>query len=344
MADERADDDIGTDTETDIDTEIEIDMEQRAGEHAEMLANRLRKRARHLRKWAQRAGVTCYRLYDRDIPEIPLIVDWYEGRLYVARYERRREVPPAWVEAMLAAAATALDVPREAVYLKERRRQRGSAQYERLDRSDERFVVREGGCRLWVNLRDYLDTGLFLDHRDTRVRVGREAAGARFLNLFCYTGAFTVHAAVGGAIETVSVDLSRTYLDWAEDNLALNGCAGPEHHQEHHAKHHMVREDVFTFLRHARPGFDLAVLDPPTFSNSKKMRDILDIQRDHVELVNATLALLVPDGVLYFSTGARQFKLDAERLRATAIEDITEQTTPEDFRGRRPHRCWRLIK
>lgn len=311
-------------------------MEQRAGEHAEMLANRLRKRARHLGLWAQRQGVTCYRVYDRDIPEIPLIVDWYDGRLYVARYERRREYPSAWVQAMLAAAAGALGVPEDAVYLKERRRQRGSAQYERLDRTGERFIVREGRCRFWVNLRDYLDTGLFLDHRDTRVRVGHEAAGARFLNLFCYTGAFTVHAAVGGARETVSVDLSHTYLDWARDNLALNRVSG--------SAHALVREDVLVFLRHARPGFDLAVLDPPTFSNSKKMRDVLDIQRDHVRLIDATLALLRPGGVLYFSTGARHFKLDRERLRATAIDDVTEQTTPEDFRGRRPHRCWRLVR
>jgi 23S rRNA G2069 N7-methylase RlmK/C1962 C5-methylase RlmI len=176
----------------------------------------------------------------------------------------------------------------------------------------------------------------FLDHRDTRLRLGREAAGARFLNLFCYTGAFTVHAAAGGARETVSVDLSHTYLDWARDNLELNGITGPAHH--------LVREDVLVFLRHARPGFDLAVLDPPTFSNSKKMHDVLDIQRDHVPLVNATLALLRPGGVLYFSTGARHFKLDQGYLRAAAIEDVTEQTMPEDFRGRRPHRCWRLVR
>jgi 23S rRNA G2069 N7-methylase RlmK/C1962 C5-methylase RlmI len=329
MSDQRHDDD-------DDDAADDAALALRAGEHAEMLANRLRKRARHLRRWAQRQGVTCYRVYDRDVPEIPLIVDWYDGRLYLARYERRRDYPAAWVQAMVTAAAEALDVPAHAVYLKERRRQRGAAQYERLDRSGERFVVREGECRFWVNLRDYLDTGLFLDHRDTRLRVGREAAGTRFLNLFCYTGAFTVHAAAGGARETVSVDLSHTYLDWARDNLALNGLAGPAHR--------LVREDVMVFLRQTRPGFDLAVLDPPTFSNSKKMQDVLDLQRDHVPLINATLALLRPGGVLYFSTGARHFKLDPGRLRAAGVEDVTEQTMPEDFRGRRPHRCWRLVR
>jgi 23S rRNA (guanine2445-N2)-methyltransferase / 23S rRNA (guanine2069-N7)-methyltransferase len=333
MSDQPYADDAPDDAADDAD---DATLALRAGEHAEMLANRLRKRARHLRRWAQRNGVTCYRVYDRDIPEIPLIVDWYDGRLYLARYERRRDYPPAWVQAMVTAAATALDVPEHAVYLKERRRQRGAAQYERLDQSGERFAVREGECRLWVNLRDYLDTGLFLDHRDTRLRVGREAAGTRFLNLFCYTGAFTVHAAAGGARETVSVDLSHTYLDWARDNLALNGLAGPAHR--------LVREDVMVFLRQTRPGFDLAVLDPPTFSNSKKMQDVLDLQRDHVPLINATLALLRPGGVLYFSTGARHFKLDPGRLRAAGVEDVTEQTMPEDFRGRRPHRCWRLVR
>lgn len=312
------------------------DIEQRIDVHAEMLTNRLRKRARHLRKWAQREQVSCYRLYDRDIPEVPLIVDWYDGRLYLARYERRREYTLTWLEAMATAAGAALGVPEHSIYLKERRRQRGTAQYEAMDRSGERFIVREGQCRLWVNLRDYLDTGLFLDHRDTRLRVAREARGTRFLNLFCYTAAFTVHAAAGGAVETESVDLSHTYLDWAEDNMTLNGMGGPAHR--------FIRDDVFNYLREARPGFDLAVLDPPTFSNSKMMEDVLDVQRDHVQLINGTLALLRPGGVLYFSSGFRRFKLDAASIHTRTIDDITEQTTPEDFRGQRPHRCWRLVK
>ncbi len=312
------------------------DIEQRIDVHAEMLTNRLRKRARHLRKWAQREQVSCYRLYDRDIPEVPLIVNWYDGRLYLARYQRRREYSLTWLEAMATAAGAALGVPEHSIYLKERRRQRGTAQYEAMDRSGERFIVPEGQCRLWVNLRDYLDTGLFLDHRDTRLRVAREARGTRFLNLFCYTAAFTVHAAAGGAVETESVDLSHTYLDWAEDNMTLNGMGGPAHR--------FVRDDVFNYLHNARPGFDLAVLDPPTFSNSKMMEDVLDVQRDHVQLINGTLALLRPGGVLYFSSGFRRFKLDDASIRTRTIDDITEQTTPEDFRGQRPHRCWRLVK
>lgn len=305
-------------------------------QQADMLANRLRKRARHLRKWARREGVRCYRLYDRDIPEIPLSIDWYDGRLHVTRYQRQLEHGPEWVEAMAAAAAAALDVPPERVYLKERRRQRGTAQYERLARREERIEVGEGGHRFLVDLGDYLDTGLFLDHRPTRARVEAEAAGARFLNLFCYTGAFTVYAAAGGARETVSVDLSRTYLDWAEDNMVLNGFTGPAHT--------FVRADVDVYLDQTRPGFDLAVLDPPTFSNSKKMAGVLDIQRDHVGLINRTLALLRAGGVLYFSTNYRRFKLEAEAIGARELLDITAETIPPDFRDTRVHRCWRMVK
>lgn len=306
-------------------------------EQADMLANRLRKRARHLRKWARRQGVGCYRVYDRDIPEIPLAIDCYEGRLHMARYRRRDEPGPDWMEAMAQAAGAALEVPRERIFIKERQRQRGVAQYERLDRQRERFEVHEGGHRFLVDLGDYLDTGLFLDHRLTRARVEREAAGARFLNLFCYTGAFTVYAAAGGARETTSVDMSRTYLDWARDNLARNGFTGPAHR--------LVRADVDVYLDEARPGsFDLAVLDPPTFSNSKKMQDVLDIQRDHVALVNRTLALLRAGGVLYFSTNYRRFKLDDAHIRARDVADITAETIPEDFRNQRIHRCWRMVR
>lgn len=270
-----------------------------AGQQAHMLANRLSKRARHLRKWARREGVSCYRLYDRDIPEIPLAVDWYEGRLHIARYQRESDPGDDWLEAMAHAAADALGVPRKQVYLKSRERQRGLAQYERVGEFGEVVVVSEGGHRFGVNLTDYLDTGLFLDHRITRAMVGREAAGARFLNLFSYTGAFTVYAAAGGARETVSVDLSNRYLEWARHNMELNGHDGPEQR----GVHRYVRADVMAYLRD--PGvygagssghFDLAVLDPPTFSTSKKMSGVLDIQRDHVELIERTLHLLRPGG------------------------------------------------
>lgn len=304
---------------------------------AEMLENRLRKRGRHLRKWARREDVTCYRLYDRDIPEVPLVIDWYEGHLHVARFAREfPDEDPAWMDTLVAHAARALDVPAARVHVKERRRQRGLAQYERLDDSDMYLVVGEGGHRFAVNLDDYLDTGLFLDHRLTRARVEREARGKRFLNLFCYTGAFTVYAAAGGASASVSVDLSNRYLDWAERNMALNELAGPAHR--------FVRVDVLEYLRSVRERFDLVVLDPPTFSNSKKMEGVLDVQRDHVELIGRTLSLLRPGGVLYFSTNARRFKLAAESISASEIEDITRATLTEDFRARPAHRCWRIVK
>ncbi|WP_428263369.1 class I SAM-dependent methyltransferase [Haliangium sp.] len=321
--------------------------------HAEMLANRLRKRARHLRKWARRAGVSCYRMYDRDIPEIPLAIDWYQGNLHIARYQRRHEPVQgwaAWLDEMAMAAAAALEVESERVYCKERRRQRGAEQYQRQGVRGQRVEVGEGGHRFLVNLGDYLDTGLFLDHRPTRARVEAEAQDTRFLNLFCYTGAFTVYAAAGGARTSESVDLSQTYLDWARDNLAINRFGPPAHR--------LVRMDVFAYLDQARPdSFDLAVLDPPTFSNSKKMTGVLDLKRDHVALITSTLALLRRGGVLYFSTNARGFRLDEELIRAgradsgrrraaaaVEIEDITAATTDEDFRDHRPHQAWRLVR
>lgn len=303
---------------------------------AEMLGNRLRKRARHLTRWARRSGVTCYRIYDRDIPELPLVVDRYEGHAHVASFARFTD--DAWLDAMAAVVAGVLDVPRAHVHVKRHVRQRGATQYERLGHRDELLTVGEGGLRFAVNLDDYLDTGLFLDHRPTRERVRAEAAGGRFLNLFCYTGSFTVYAAAGGAAETVSVDLSRRYLDWARHNLELNGLAGP--------RHDLVRGDALELLEQRRwsDRFDLAVLDPPTFSNSKRMAADLDLQRDHARLIAGALDALRPGGVLYFSTNARRFKLDAGALTAASIEDLGGATIPEDFARRPPHRTWRIVR
>ena len=324
-----------------------------------MLANRLRKRARHLRKWARREKVTCYRLYDRDIPEIPLSIDWYEGHLYVAVYRHRdgdasddrgdgQDSSTQWVDAMARAAGRALEVPDDRLYVKERQRQRGSRQYERLDRSGQELIVSEGGHRFLINLRDYLDTGLFLDHRMTRARIQAEAAGRRFLNLFCYTGAFTVYAAAGGAASTVSVDLSPRYLAWGKRNVELNELAGPQHQ--------WIRADVVDSLRSGTfPGgdprpFDLALLDPPTFSNSKKMAGVLDVRRDHPALIAGTLALMRGGGALYFSTNARRFRLDEASIDAASIEDLDGPkspgpgTIPPDFDRRSPHRCFRIVK
>ncbi|HTO69793.1 MAG TPA: class I SAM-dependent methyltransferase [Myxococcota bacterium] len=301
-----------------------------------MLQNRLRKRARHLAKWARREGVTCYRLYDCDIPELPLVIDRYEDFLHISVLARPTDPvrDDAWLERMRLAAAAALDVPEAHAIAKRRGGQAGARQYERLAESGAFQTVSEGGHRFRVNLHDYVDTGLFLDHRATRARVQAEAAGKRFLNLFCYTGAFTVYAAAGGAVSSTSVDLSKTYLEWAGENLRLNGFAGPEHER--------VRADALEFLARDVGPWDLAVLDPPTFSNSKKMRQELDLQRDHVALIRAVLRLLAPGGVLWFSTNFRRFKLDAEALGARAVEDVTRATLPPDFADARTRYCWRI--
>lgn len=295
------------------------------------LANRIAKNFRHLKKWARRSGVSCFRVYDGDIPEHPVRVDFYEGRAVVFAALRRRDTSEEerrnWLAEVVREVSDGLEIAD--VFLRDRRRQRGSDQYTRSD-VDEEVVVHEGGHRFLVNLSGYHDTGLFLDHRITRSLVSGEAADRRFLNLFCYTGSFTVYAAGGGATSSLSVDLSRSYLDWALRNFALNGL-GPDHR--------VVRADVLQWLDQARERFDLIVCDPPTFSNSKRMETVFDVQRRHPELIEACLARLAPGGVLYFSCNRRGFSLEVPEG-----EEITSRTIPEDFRGRTPHRCWRFVR
>ncbi len=316
-------------------------LKPNAAHQGQVFANRLGKMARHRRRWPRR-GITCYRLYDRDIPEVPLAVDVYDGYVHVAEYQRPHDRTPAehadWLEMLMAVVAEVLNVPRDNIFLKHRRRQRGSDQYTRVSDRRRIHTVSEGGLRFEVNLSDYLDTGLFLDHRPTRAMVREEAAGKRMLNLFCYTGSFTVAAAAGGAATTTSVDLSATYLDWARRNMALNGFAAGEAHR-------FIRNDVMAFLADPADGeaYDLAVIDPPTFSNSKRTKDFFDIQRDHVAALVATARLMPPGGVIYFSTNARRFKLDANALSGLDIHDITRRTIPDDFRNPRIHRCWRMV-
>jgi len=302
------------------------------------------KRFRHLSRWARRQGIEAFRLYDRDIPEIPLVIDWYAGWLHAAEYERpheRTEIEhEVWLERMLEAAAMALDVPPGKAFLKVRRRQRAGGQYEKLDQRRALLAVREGGLEFEVNLSDYLDTGLFLDHRTTRALVRDEARDRRFLNLFCYTGSFSVYAAAGGAKETTSVDLSNTYLDWTRTNLARNRFTDA-------GRHRTVRDEARAFLGHrarrGEPPFDLVVVDPPTFSRSALSPAPWDVQRDHAELLDLVAANLAPGGVVYFSTNARRFHLAAETVQRTfTIRDITRRTLPEDYRASRPHRTWRL--
>jgi len=317
-------------------TEYHAGVSEKTAQQAQMLCNRIQKNARRLRRWVERDDVSCYRLYDRDIPEVPLVVDWYEGRLHVAEYKRRGSPDGAahgpWLEALAVAAGAAVGVPRDEVFLKHRERQRGLKQYEKVDDEQVSFHVGEGGHHFRVNLSDYLDTGLFLDHRITRKRVADEAEGRRFLNLFAYTGSFTVYAGCAGAQSTTTVDMSNTYSQWAQRNLTLNGLHG--------SQHQVVRADVRTWL-HDQPNdsWDLVVVDPPTFSNSKKMEVTFDIQRDHAAMLGAIRRVTAPGGVIYFSSNFRRLKLD-EAVAEGAVE-LTPDSIPPDFRDKRIHRCWR---
>jgi 23S rRNA (guanine2445-N2)-methyltransferase / 23S rRNA (guanine2069-N7)-methyltransferase len=306
---------------------------------------RLAKNAQHLRKYPAR-GVTCYRVYERDCPDVPLIVDVYEGRVHIAEYEREHSRTLAqqadWWDAVRRIAAEVLGARAEHVYTKEKRRQRGLSQHEKQGESGESYLVTENGLKFEVNLRDFMDTGLFLDHRLTRKMVGEQAKGKRLLNLFCYTGAFTVYAAAAGAKSTVSVDLSNTYLDWAERNLRHNGLWG--------AQHTFVRDDVMEFLaRQPRPrpgmGFDLAVVDPPTFSNSKSTEIDWEVAQTHPELLRTLVPLMEPGGVVYFSTNYRRFKLNEDVMAELGLawREISKQTVPPEYRNERIHRCWRMV-
>ena len=313
-------------------------------DQAAAFRNRLARMGKHWAKWARRQDIACYRVYDRDVPEIPLAIDRYENYLAIAEYDRphdRTDVEQRlWLEQMLETVTEILQVPREHIFLKRRERQTGRAQYQKQAAQQAVLHVHEAGHRFEVNLSDYLDTGLFLDHRITRSLVEKEAEGKRVLNLFAYTGAFTVYAAAGGAASSVTVDLSNTYLDWAQRNMKLNKLLGPAHE--------FVRDDAREFLRYyarrRQEPFDLAIVDPPTFSKSKKTVFDWDVQRDHVELLQLVLDHLVPGGKIYFSTNFRRFKFLPEDLGDVSIREISRQTVPPDFRNKRIHRCWTIIK
>jgi len=312
---------------------------------AEMFANRLRKNLKSLGRWARQNGIHCYRLYDADLPEYAVAVDVYQGErtwVHVQEYEAPSSVDPVKAETRLVHAVAViprvLEISPEQLFLKIRRKQKGAAQYEKQAEAGRFHVVEEGGWKFWVNFEDYLDTGLFLDHRITRRMIEDRAADKRFLNLFAYTGTASVYAAKGGAASTTSVDMSRTYLDWAARNLELNGIRG--------GRHELVQADCLEWLDQAlrdRRRFDLIFLDPPTFSTSKRMRQTLDVQRDHPVLIRLCVDLLAPDGLLVFSTNCRKFKLGAEGLAGLKLEDIGRKTIPKDFeRNPRIHYCWMI--
>ncbi|HEY4366216.1 MAG TPA: bifunctional 23S rRNA (guanine(2069)-N(7))-methyltransferase RlmK/23S rRNA (guanine(2445)-N(2))-methyltransferase RlmL [Steroidobacteraceae bacterium] len=327
----------------------EQENEIRAQPGAQMFANRLRKNLKAAGDWARRESVYCYRAYDADMPEYAFAIDMYsdgaEGQwAFVQEYEAPRTVALDAVRSRrreaLAVIPEVLGLPKERIHLRQRRQQKGVAQYEKVAEEREFQIVREGQFRFQVNFHDYLDTGLFLDHRLTRQRVGAMARGMRFLNLFAYTGTASVYAAGNGAVSSTTVDMSRTYLDWAKRNLALNELAGPQHG--------FVQADCITWLREQRDTarrYDFMFIDPPTHSRSKRMEEDFDVQRDHVSLLTLAGALLAPRGVILFSNNFTRFKLDSEKLAGFAIEDITKATLPWDFR-RSPkiHKCFVLTR
>jgi 23S rRNA (cytosine1962-C5)-methyltransferase len=303
--------------------------------------NRLRKMYKHYRKWARRQGITCYRIYDADVPEYPLAIEIYEDALHVAEYQRdhglTEEAYEEWWKGCLQVMEKVLELPAERIFTKQRKPQKGKEQYEKVDTRQHERIVQEGGLKFIVNLSDYLDTGLFLDHRPNRELVRTQAKDKRVLNLFAYTGSFTVYAAAGGAASTLTIDLSNTYLDWAQRNLELNGLEGPQHR--------FLRADVLQWLEQpVRETYDIIILDPPTFSNSKAMPDVLDVQRDHPGMIRACARRLAPGGVLYFSTNFRKFKMEVEELEGFEVKDITAQSIPNDFRNSRIHYCWEITR
>ena len=310
----------------------------RLSEGGQMFANRLQKNLKALGKWVKREGIDCYRVYDADMPEYSMAIDLYHDWVHVQEYAAPKSVDPEKASARmfdaLAAIPQALNIDKSRVIVKRRERQSGTKQYERQSAQGKFAEVMEGGVKLLVNLTDYLDTGLFLDHRPIRMRIQKEAAGKRFLNLFCYTATASVHAAKGGARSTTSVDLSKTYLDWARRNLSLNGFSD---------KNRLEQGDVMAWLDACREEYDLIFIDPPTFSNSKRMEGIFDVQRDHVQLLDLAMARLAPGGVLYFSNNFRKFVLDEHLAARYAVEEITASTIDPDFaRNSKIHRAWKI--
>ena len=309
----------------------------------EMFENRLLKVYKHKSKLAKRQGVSCYRIYDHDLPEFPFCIELYEDKIYLAEYLRKHgmsdEEHEIWLEKCIEKICALLQVQDENVFVKQRKRKRNRLdQYEKNNSTQAFFTVTENGLKFLVNLTDYLDTGLFLDHRITRKMVMEQCAGKRVLNLFAYTGSFSVYAAAGNASSVTTVDLSKTYLQWAEDNFVINLLKDKN-------KFRFIHADVKQYLKTLEPNsFDLVIMDPPTFSNSKRMKDFLDIQKDHVELLNDVLKGLSSNGVIYFSTNFTKFVLEQEKINATIIKDITKATTPFDFEGKLKRWCYKIEK
>lgn len=314
-------------------------LQEKYRRQAQMLANRVKKRYQHLRKRFSKQNIDVYRLYDWEIPEIRAVVDWYAGHLVIGEYTRK-QTTPQWLPMMADAVAHALSVSADKVHLKERRYGASDGQrYKRIDHTNRCIVVNERDVKFYVNPWDYVDTGLFSDHRETRRMVRALAEGKDFLNLFCYTGAFTLYAIRGGASTTMSVDRSKTAISWARRNMDLNGLAAN--------RHQFVQSHAFDYLAKAkvhRQFFDLAVVDPPSFYAIRNRQDHFDIVQDHPALLNAVLAVMRKGGSIFFSTNHQYFIPFLNELDVEAVEEITSRTIPEDYHHKRKkiHRCWKI--
>ncbi len=308
---------------------------------AEALLNRIKKNIKAIKKYVANENLSCYRVYDWDMPEYPLAIDVYDAYILVYEYRTsfslQEDLHALWLSDSLYAIELALDCKRESMYVKTRARQRGNAQYEKVNDKKQFFHVRESGLLFAINLTDYLDTGLFLDHRITRSMVRSISANKHVLNLFAYTGSFSVYALAGGANQVTTVDLSNTYLNWSKDNVRLNKLD--------ESKHLIIKADVKQWLtEQEKELYDIVILDPPTVSKSKMAKTSFSVQEDHVMLINNCLRLMKNGGVLFFSTNFREFELNEFEINSNKIEDITSSTIPADFRNKKIHYCWKIYK
>ena len=326
--------------------EVKAILEEKDNEARQMIINRLKKNHKHLSRWANRNNIECYRLYDADLPEFSAAIDIYNDQVLVQEYQAPSSIDIRKARLrfnfILQAVEQVLGVPKQQIVVKTRQQQKGLTQYEKQAEDGHEKVVHESGLNFIVNLQDYLDTGLFLDHRDTRRKIREWAKDKNFLNLFAYTGSVSVYAAAGGAASTTTVDMSNTYLRWAQKNFKINQL-------ETDNKHKFIKADCIKWLaqQSEKPDqlFDLIFLDPPTFSNSKTMDDVFDVQKDYVVLIQSAIKLLNKNGKLLFSNNFRKFRLDSNKLPELKMDNITQATMPEDFkRNSKIHQCWLIEK
>ncbi len=306
-------------------------------EKVDMISNRIKKNNKKLQSWRSKNAIEAYRVYDSDIPEYACAIDVYNDWAYVQEYKAPSDIPVEKAEQrvldLVQAIPHALGIPHEQIIIKQRKRQKGRQQYERQDESGHRLIVTEGEARFIVNCKDYIDSGLFLDHRLLRRHIFETANGLDILNLFCYTGSFSVQAALGGAAKTTNVDMSATYLKWAQQNFVENKI--------NVKRHEFIQANCLEWIKECKQQFDIIILDPPSFSNSKRMEGVFDIQRDHEDLIVNTMRLLKPNGCLYFSSNLTKFKISPELSNQFKTEDIGKKTIDKDFE-RRPnmHHCF----